>query len=48
MEKEELVKSFINPANTAIKNIVGAYTRGIKDVVLQTATVKGREALKKM
>ncbi len=48
IEKEELVKSFINLANTATKNIVGAYTRGIKDVVLQTATVKGREALEKM
>jgi len=34
MEKEELVKSFINLVNTAIKNIIGAYTRGIKDVVL--------------
>ncbi len=48
MEKEELIKSFINPANTVIKNIIGAYTRGIKDVVLQIVTVEGREALKKM
>ncbi len=48
MKKEELIKSFINPANTATKNIVGAYTRGTTDVVLQTATVEGREALERM
>ncbi len=48
MKKEELNKSFINLVNTAIKNIVGTYTRGTTDVVLQTATVKGRKALERI
>ena len=46
LEKEDLVQAFKNNANEATKDIVAAYTKLSKEVVLVTALVRGREALK--
>ena len=45
LEKEDLVQAFKNNANEATKDIVAAYTKPSKEVVLVTASVGGREAL---
>ena len=45
LEKEDLVQAFKNNANEATKDIVAAYTKLSKEVVLVTASVRGREAL---
>ena len=45
LEKEDLVQVFKNNANEATKDIVAAYTKLSKEVVLVTALVRGREAL---
>ena len=44
-KKEDLVQAFKNSANKATKDIVAAYTKLSKEVVLVTALVRGREAL---
>ena len=45
LKKEDLVQVFKNNVNEAIKDIVAAYTKLLKEVVLVIASVKGREAL---
>ena len=45
LKKEDLVQAFKNNANEATKDIVAAYTKLSKEVVLVTASVRGREAL---
>ena len=45
LKKEDLVQVFKNNANEATKDIVAAYTKLSKEVVLVTASVGGREAL---
>ena len=44
-KKEDLVQAFKNSANEATKDIVAAYTKLSKKVVLVTALVREREAL---
>ncbi|KAL9575997.1 MAG: hypothetical protein Q9212_007483 [Teloschistes hypoglaucus] len=46
-DKEDLVKTFRNPANEATKDIVAAFTKPSGEVILVTATVEAREALEK-
>ena len=46
LEKEDLVQAFKNNANEATKDIIAAYTKLSKEVVLVIALVRGREALK--
>ena len=45
LKKEDLVQVFKNNANEATKDIVAAYTKLSKEVVLVTASVRGRKAL---
>ena len=45
LKKEDLVQAFKNNANEATKDIVAAYIKLSKEVVLVTASVRGREAL---
>ena len=45
LKKEDLVQVFKNNANEVIKDIVAAYTKLLKEVVLVIALVRGREAL---
>ena len=45
LEKEDLVQAFKNNANEATKDIVAAYIKLSKEVVLVIASVGGREAL---
>ena len=44
-KKENLVQVFKNSANKVTKDIIAAYTKLSKEVVLVIALVKGREAL---
>ena len=44
-KKEDLVQVFKNSANEVTKDIVAAYTKLSKEVVLVIASVKRREAL---
>ena len=45
-KKEDLVQAFKNSANKVTKDIVAAYTKLSKEIVLVIALVRGREALK--
>ena len=45
LKKEDLVQAFKNSANEATKDIVAAYTKLSKEVVLVIASVREREAL---